>query len=53
MSKNTKIEIRLTEEMKNELQKKAQQNNTTVSKLIRQEIEKLIKKEETKCQEKI
>lgn len=53
MSKNTKIEIRLTEEMKNELQEKAQQNNTTVSKLIRQEIEKLINKEREKCEEKI
>lgn len=53
MSKNTKIEIRLTEEMKNALQKKAQQNNTTVSNLIRQEIEKLVNEEREKCEEKI
>lgn len=52
MSKNTKIEIRLTEEMKSKLQAKAQKNNITVSKLIRQEIEKILKEEE-KCEEKI
>lgn len=52
MNKTTKVEIRLTEEMKNQLQKKAAQNNTTVSKLIRQKIEKLLE-EESVCEEKI
>lgn len=53
MNKNTKIEIRLTEEMKSKLQEKAQQQGITVSKLIRYEIEKIIGEEEVEWQEKI
>ena len=45
MDKNTKIEIRVSEEMKNKLRIKAQQQNTTISTLIRQIIEQIIEEE--------
>lgn len=45
MDKNTKIEIRVSEEMKNKLRIKAQQQNTTISTLIRQIIEQITEEE--------
>ena len=45
MDKNTKIEIRVSEEMKNKLRIKAQQQNTTISTLIRQIIEQMVEEE--------
>lgn len=45
MSKNTKIEIRIDEEIKNKLQFIAISKNITVSELIRQEIQKILNKE--------
>lgn len=45
MSKNTKIEIRINEEVKSELQFIAINKGMTVSELIRQEIQKILNKE--------
>ena len=45
MSKNTKIEIRIDEEIKNKLQFIAINKGMSVSELIRQEIQKILNKE--------
>lgn len=45
MGKNVKIEIRLDEETKSELQTVAAKKNMTVSEIIRQEIQKILNKE--------
>ena len=45
MGKNAKIEIRLDEETKSELQSVAATKNMTVSEMVRQEIQKILNKE--------
>ena len=44
-NKTTRIEIRLTEEEKQQLKKYAYQHKTTISKLIREIIQQIIKEE--------
>ena len=54
MPKDSKIEIRLSEELKNEIQTIAKKQNTTVSQIVRQQIEHYIKESELKkCEETI
>lgn len=45
-NKTTRIEIRLTEEEKQQIKDYVNKNNTTISKLFREIIQKLIKGEE-------
>ena len=43
-NKTTRIEIRLTEEEKQQLKKYADQNGTTISKLIREFLQQILQK---------
>lgn len=52
MGKNVKIEIRLDEDVKSKLQSIAVSKNMTVSKLIRQEIQKILNEEKGEENEK-
>ena len=45
-NKTTRIEIRITEQEKQQLKDYVEKNNTTISKLFREIIQKLIKGEE-------
>lgn len=51
-NKTTRIEIRITEQEKQQLKKYVSQHNTTVSKLFREIIKKLAEEEENNNEQK-